>query len=163
MRGGEADGRLRGVRALIQRVAWARVLVAGEVVGAIDRGLCVFVGVGHDDGSEDVDRLAERIATLRVFEDDAGKMNLALSDVAGAVLVVSQFTLMADTRRGRRPSFVAAAPPQAAERRVEELAGALGARGLEVATGRFRARMLVELANDGPVTILLDTKEPRRA
>jgi len=127
------------------------------VVGAIARGLVALVGVGHDDDAAAADRLAETIAHMRIFTDEAGKMNLALGDVGGAVLVVSQFTLFADTSRGRRPSFTAAAAPDRAEALVERVAHALAGFGIPVETGRFRAHMTVSLVNDGPVTIVIDT------
>jgi len=127
------------------------------VIGAIDRGLVALVGVGHDDDAAAADRLAETIAHLRIFTDEAGKMNLALGDVGGAVLVVSQFTLFADTSRGRRPSFTAAAAPDHAEALVERVVSALAGFGIPVETGRFRAHMAVSLVNDGPVTIVVDT------
>ncbi|RMD85464.1 MAG: D-tyrosyl-tRNA(Tyr) deacylase [Candidatus Dadabacteria bacterium] len=149
------------MKALVQRVRHARVTVGGDCVGHIGGGLCAFIGVGHEDSFEDADLLAERLVHLRIFEDDAGKMNRSLADVGGSLLVVSQFTLMADTRRGRRPSFVAAAPPEQAEPMVERVAHKARLLGVEVACGRFREHMLVELCNDGPVTLLLDTKEKR--
>jgi len=149
------------MRALIQRVATAAVRVGGECVGSIGTGLCAFVGVGHDDGPEDAELLADRITALRIFEDDSGRMNLSLRDVGGGLLVVSQFTLMADTRRGRRPSFVAAAQPDVAEPLISHLVGSARRAGTEVATGRFGAHMHIELCNDGPVTIWMDTREKR--
>jgi D-tyrosyl-tRNA(Tyr) deacylase len=149
------------MKALVQRVTGAEVRVDGERVGAIASGLCAFIGVGHDDQAADSDALADRLVDLRIFEDEAGKMNLSLADTGGALLVVSQFTLLADTRRGRRPSFVAAAAPEHAEPLIDRLVEQARHRGVEVATGRFRARMRVELVNDGPVTLMLDTREPR--
>jgi D-aminoacyl-tRNA deacylase len=146
------------VRAVVQRVTRASVAVAGETVGAIERGFLVLVGVSVDDGEADADALAQKIAGLRVFDDDAGAMNLALADVGGAVLVVSQFTLLGDVRKGRRPSFIAAARGEQAEALYERVAAGLREAGLVVATGRFGADMAVELLNDGPVTILIDTK-----
>jgi D-tyrosyl-tRNA(Tyr) deacylase len=151
------------VKALVQRVSRASVAVDGESVAAVGKGLCVLVGVGQDDADDDARTLAERLVHLRIFEDDAEKMNLSLADVGGAMLVVSQFTLMADTRRGRRPSFVDAAPPERAEPLIEKLVAYVGEHGIDAATGKFRAHMQVELVNDGPVTILLDTKEKRSA
>jgi len=145
------------VRAVLQRVSSAEVKVDGSVVGSIGRGLLVLVGAGRDDDTADADRLAERIVHLRVFADDAGKMNLSVSDVGGAVLVVSQFTLYADTTRGRRPSFTAAAPLEPAEALVDRLAAAIARSGIPVQTGRFGAHMEVALVNDGPVTIVVDT------
>ncbi|HLE38255.1 MAG TPA: D-aminoacyl-tRNA deacylase [Acidimicrobiia bacterium] len=145
------------MRAVLQRVSSAEVKVDGSVVGSIGRGLLVLVGAGRDDDAADADRLAERIVHLRVFADDAGKMNLSVSDVGGAVLVVSQFTLYADTTRGRRPSFTAAAPLEPAEALVDRLAAAIARSGIPVQTGRFGAHMEVALVNDGPVTIVVDT------
>jgi len=142
---------------VLQRVSSAEVKVDGSVVGSIGRGLLVLVGAGRDDDAADADRLAERIVHLRVFADDAGKMNLSVSDVGGAVLVVSQFTLYADTTRGRRPSFTAAAPLEPAEALVDRLAAAIARSGIPVQTGRFGAHMEVALVNDGPVTIVVDT------
>ncbi|MBI5157147.1 MAG: D-tyrosyl-tRNA(Tyr) deacylase [Acidimicrobiia bacterium] len=145
------------MRAVLQRVSSASVDVDGSVIGTIGRGFVALVAVAHDDDATTADRLAETIAHLRVFADDAGKMNLALGDIGGAVLVVSQFTLFADTSRGRRPSFTAAAAPDHAEALVERVAAALAGFGIPVETGRFRSHMAVSLVNDGPVTIVLDT------
>jgi D-tyrosyl-tRNA(Tyr) deacylase len=140
------------VRAVVQRVATARVLVAGEVVGAVDRpGLCVLVGVTHGDGPEQVATIVRKVAELRVLDDERSAL-----DVGAPVLVVSQFTLYADTRKGRRPSWSAAAPGEVAEPLVDAVARGLRERGLEVATGRFGARMSLELVNDGPMTLLLE-------
>ena len=155
------------MRVLVQRVSRAEVRVAGETVGAIGRGLLLLVGVTHDDGSEDAALLAAKVAHLRVFDDDAGQINRSALDLAAAgeevgVLVVSQFTLYADTRRGRRPSFTRAAPPDLAAPLVARFAAALADLGLRVAKGRFGAEMAVELVNDGPVTIWLDAAELRR-
>jgi D-tyrosyl-tRNA(Tyr) deacylase len=144
------------VRALVQRVTEARVRVEGEVVGEIGLGLCVLVGVTHDDGVSLAGRLAEKVWNLRIFDDDEGVMNLAAADVGGAALVVSQFTLYGDTRRGRRPSWVAAARPEQAEPLVRVFAATLRDLGAEVATGRFGAHMRVDLVNDGPVTLLVE-------
>ena len=127
-----------------------------EVVGSIDCGLCVLVGVTHTDTSATAERLADKVASLRIFDDEHGVMNRSILDVGGDVLVVSQFTLYADTRKGRRPSWNAAAPGPVAEPVVEQVVAALRSRGVEVQTGRFGAHMDVELVNDGPVTILLD-------
>ena len=148
------------MRALVQRVAWARVTVDGTVRGAIERGLLVLLGVTHDDREADADGLAEKIATLRVFEDGEGHMNLDLAAVSGAVLVVPQFTLYGDARRGRRPEFLAAARPEHAEPLFERFCDALARRPLPVARGVFRAHMQVELLNDGPVTLMLE-REPQ--
>jgi D-tyrosyl-tRNA(Tyr) deacylase len=143
------------VRAVVQRVSEARVTVAGETVGAIGPGLLVLLGIGHDDDEAAVAHLAGKIARLRIFEDDAGHMNRSVLDTGGAVLAVSQFTLLADTRKGNRPSFIAAAPPERAEPLYETFVEALRALGLEVATGRFGRSMEVALVNSGPVTIVL--------
>jgi D-tyrosyl-tRNA(Tyr) deacylase len=135
------------------------VSVDGAVTGRIGRGLVVLLGVGQADGDADVAWLAEKIVGLRVFEDAAGKMNRSLTEVGGGMLVVSQFTLFGDCRRGRRPSFTDAAPPDLAERLYEKFVAAVRAAGVEVATGRFREHMFVSLVNDGPVTLWLDTAE----
>ena len=145
------------MRALVQRVAEARVRVDGEVIGEIGDGLCVLVGVTHDDTEADARKLAEKVWHLRVFDDADGVMNLPLSRVGGSALVVSQFTLYGDTRRGRRPSWAAAAPPDQAEGLVAAFAQSLRDLGAHVATGQFAAHMQVELVNDGPVTLLIDT------
>ena len=145
------------MRAVVQRVARAAVRVGGEVVGSVERGLVVLVGVATGDGEEEARWMADKVASLRIFEDDAGKMNRAVADVGGGVLVVSQFTLLGDARKGNRPGFTAAAPPEAANALYERVCGLLRERGLRVATGIFRADMQVEIVNDGPVTILLDS------
>jgi D-aminoacyl-tRNA deacylase len=147
------------VRALLQRVTRAAVRVDGATVGEIGRGLVVLVGVGPDDREAVSEGLARQVAELRIFADDDGRTNLSLLDVAGGALVVSQFTLFADTRRGRRPGFTDAAPPEQAERLYERFAAALAGLGVSVATGTFGAAMAVELVNDGPFTIWLDTAE----
>ena len=147
------------MRALLQRVSRAEVRVDGESVGEIGRGLVVLIGVGPDDDAAAADALAQQVAELRIFADDAGRTNLSLLDVGGGALVVSQFTLFADTRRGRRPGFTGAAPPDQAQRLYERFAGSLAGLGVPVATGRFGASMAVELVNDGPFTIWLDTAE----
>lgn len=144
------------MRAVVQRVRWARVRVGDETVGEIGPGLCALVAIGHGDGADQARRLAAKLAGLRLFDDGEGTMNLALGDVGGAVLVVSQFTLYGDTRRGRRPSWGAAAPPAQAEPMIEAVVAELRALETEVATGRFGADMVVELANDGPVTLVID-------
>jgi D-tyrosyl-tRNA(Tyr) deacylase len=141
---------------LIQRVSEARVRVAGAVVGEIALGMCVLVGVTHTDDHDHARRLAQKVWQLRVFPDDAGVMNRSLAETTGAALVVSQFTLYGDTRRGRRPSWAAAAPPAQAEPLVAAFTDALTDLGATVATGRFGADMAVELVNDGPVTLLLE-------
>jgi D-tyrosyl-tRNA(Tyr) deacylase len=146
------------MRAVVQRVARAQVSVEGAVVGRVGRGLAVLLGVAQGDGEEDARLLADKVAALRVFEDDAGKMNRAVAEVGGGVLVVSQFTLLGDVRKGNRPSFTDAAPPELASALYERFAALLRERGLPVATGVFRAHMEVELVNEGPVTILLDSR-----
>ena len=147
------------MRALLQRSSGARVRVDGEVVGEIGAGLVVLLGVGPDDDEAVADALARRTTELRIFDDADGRTNLSLLDVGGEVLVVSQFTLYADTRRGRRPGFTGAAAPELAERLYLRFAATLRELGVEVATGRFGAVMAVELVNDGPFTIWLDTAE----
>ena len=147
------------MRALLQRTSGARVRVGDETVGAVGAGLVVLLGVGPEDDEATADALARRVTELRIFDDADGRTNLALLDVGGAVLVVSQFTLYADTRRGRRPGFTGAAAPDLAERLYLRFAAALRELGVEVGTGRFGAVMAVELVNDGPFTIWLDTAE----
>ena len=147
------------MRALLQRTTGARVRVGGQVVGEIGRGLVVLLGVGPADDEAVADALARRVTELRIFDDEAGKTNLSLIDVRGAALVVSQFTLFADTRRGRRPGFTGAAAPELAERLYLRFAATLRELGVEVATGRFGEVMVVELVNDGPFTIWLDTDD----
>jgi len=147
------------MRAVIQRVRSASVSVDGELVGSIGKGFVVLLGVGMNDTERDAAWLAEKTANLRVFEDAEGKMNLSLLDIGGEALVVSQFTLYGDTRKGRRPSFTEAAPPDKADDLYQRYAEALGKCGVNVQTGQFRARMLVTIENDGPVTLLLDTAE----
>lgn len=146
------------MRACVQRVSEAIVTVEGEVAGQIGRGLLVLLGVAADDGDADAHWLAEKIVGLRIFEDEAGKMNLSLLETAGAMLVVSQFTLLGDCRRGRRPSFIAAARPEEAERLYQVFVEAVRAANVEVATGRFRSHMQVSLVNDGPVTLIVESK-----
>ncbi|MEZ0230445.1 MAG: D-aminoacyl-tRNA deacylase [Planctomycetota bacterium] len=145
--------------AVLQRVLRSSVVVAGETVGAIEKGLLVLLGVSVKDGPEEVDLLAKKTAELRIFEDAEGKMNLSVKEVGGSVLVVSQFTLLADARKGRRPSFIEAARPEQAIPLYEKFCGAIRAEGLTVATGRFGADMKVEILNDGPVTIVLSTDD----
>lgn len=147
------------MRAVLQRVSEARVRVGGEVVGEIARGLLVLLGVGQGDGPADARFLAEKTAGLRIFEDAQGKMNLSVTEVAGAALVVSQFTLYGDCRQGRRPGFSAAAPPAQADALYQQYVECLRALGLPVATGVFQAEMAVELVNEGPVTLLLDSRK----
>lgn len=146
------------MRVVVQRVSKARVRVAERTVGEIGTGLLALVSVGSDDDASDADSIAEKIAGLRIFPDDGGLMNLSVSDVRGAVLLVSQFTLHGDVRRGRRPSFVTAAKEPAARELYERVGSALEATGLPVAYGEFGAKMDVELVNSGPVTILIDSK-----
>ena len=153
------------MKACIQRVLRARVTVAGETSGEIQRGMLVLLGVAAQDTEAEARILAEKTVALRVFEDDQGKMNLGLAEVGGAMLVVSQFTLLADCRKGRRPSFTGAAPPELAERLYEAFVARVAQEKITVATGRFRQHMEVELVNYGPVTLLLDTQDftiPRR-
>lgn len=145
------------MRAVVQRVSEASVVVDGQVVGAIGRGLLVLLGVAHADGEAEATWLARKIAGMRIFEDEAGKFNLALADVGGAVLLVSQFTLYGDARRGRRPGFSEAARPEHAEPLCDRFAVLLREEGVAVATGVFGAQMAVHLVNDGPVTLWLDT------
>lgn len=147
------------MRAVVQRVARAGVEVRGRTVGRIGRRLLVLLGVGEGDGEAEADYVARKIAGLRIFEDAQGLINLSVGEVGGAVLLVSQFTLYGDCRRGRRPSFSRAAGPQEAERLYELVAGKLRQAGLEVATGQFQQMMQVELVNDGPVTVLLDSEK----
>ncbi len=144
------------MKVVLQRVSSASVRVSGEVAGAIGRGFCLLVGFTHTDTEAQVDWMAEKVSGLRLFSDDAGKMNLGLRDVGGALLVVSQFTLYADVEKGRRPSFIAAARPETAIPLYERFLAALRAQGLEVAAGRFGADMQVEILNDGPVTLILE-------
>ena len=144
------------MKACLQRVARAQVTVDDQVVGRIDRGLLVLLGVLQGDDEAAARKLAEKVASLRVFDDAQGKMNLSVGDVGGAMLVVSQFTLAGDCRKGRRPSFDAAATPELAERLYELFVAAVAQQGIPVATGRFRAHMLVELVNDGPVTFVVE-------
>ena len=147
------------MRLVIQRVSRASVTVDGEMVSSISKGLLVLVGVADDDTEADVKYLADKTANLRIFEDEAGKMNLSVSDIGGAVLAVSQFTLYGDCRKGRRPSFIKAARPEKAETLYEVYISSLADMGLETQTGVFQAHMNVELVNDGPVTILIDSKK----
>lgn len=147
------------MRAVVQRVHSASVEVGAETVGSIGRGLVVFLGVGVEDLPEDALYLAQKVAGLRIFEDQAGRMNLSLQEVGGAVLSVSQFTLYGDCRKGRRPSFGEAAPPERAEELYRRFNDELRKQGVEVATGRFQALMRVRVDNDGPVTILLDSRK----
>jgi len=147
------------MRAVLQRVSRASVRVGDDIVGQIDAGLLVLLGVGQDDTEADVDYLVEKIAGLRIFEDSDGKMNLPVADAGGAILAVSQFTLFGDVRRGKRPSFDAAARPEQAKKLYEYFVERIREVGLRCETGTFQAEMQVELANEGPVTILLDSKK----
>ncbi|MBX3233310.1 MAG: D-tyrosyl-tRNA(Tyr) deacylase [Labilithrix sp.] len=144
------------MRAVVQRVAWAKVEVGGEVTGAIEKGLLVYLGAGKGDGAAERDFVLAKVLGLRIFEKD-GKMNESVVDVGGALLVVSQFTLYGDVRKGRRPSFDGAMPPEEAERAYEDFVAAARATGIQVETGRFRADMKVTSLNDGPVTIWIDS------
>ncbi len=146
------------MRSVVQRVARAAVRVDRQVVGEVGQGLLVLLGVAEGDSPEECRWMADKLAQLRIFEDEAGKMNRSVLDVGGSVLLVSQFTLLGDTRKGNRPSFVGAAPPEQASALYEEVAALLRARSVPVATGVFRAHMEVELVNDGPVTLLLDSQ-----
>lgn len=145
------------MRAVVQRVSSAQVTVAGEIVGQIERGFLVLVGITHNDGEAEAAYLARKIVGLRVFEDDSGKMNLSLTDIGGAVLAVSQFTLYGDVRKGRRPSFIDAARPDQAEPLYQRFCHLLAAEGVAVEQGVFQAHMQIALVNDGPVTLWLDT------
>lgn len=147
------------MKAVIQRVKYANVTVDGVVTGRIGQGLLVFAGIGPDDTQKDVDFIADKIANLRVFQDDGGKMNRSVLDVGGAVLLISQFTLFADCRRGRRPDFTAAAPSELAQQLYQQVIDAVGERGVPVQTGVFAADMQIEALNDGPVTLLLDSRK----
>jgi D-aminoacyl-tRNA deacylase len=147
------------MKALLQRVTRASVSVSGEIVGSIQNGLVIFAGVGLEDTLQDVRYLSQKITGLRIFSDDDGKFNLSVTDVKGEILLVSQFTLLADARKGRRPSFTEAAPADRAEELFNQLVAAVRSSGLRVETGRFQTHMLVEIYNDGPVTIMLDSRE----
>ncbi len=147
------------MKALLQRATRASVSIGGEVVGRIGRGLVIFVGVANGDTERDAQYLAQRSVNLRIFPDDMGRFSFSVLDIKGELLVVSQFTLLADTRKGRRPNFVEAAPPAQAEKLFEQFVEQACATGLKVETGRFQQQMQVEIINDGPVTILLDSKK----
>jgi len=147
------------VRVVAQRVSSASVSVEGKIVGSIGAGLALLVGIRQGDGEEETDRVADKIAVLRIFEDDAGKMNLSAADVNGSMLVVSQFTLYADLRKGRRPSFIQAAAPERGEALYERFAARLVDHGYHVERGQFGSHMAVELVNDGPVTVVVDSGE----
>jgi D-aminoacyl-tRNA deacylase len=147
------------MRAVVQRVSRGEVRVEGRVTGAVGRGLVVLLGVAREDGEADARLLADKLAALRIFEDPDGRLNLAIGDVGGGVLVISQFTLLGDARKGNRPGFTDAAPPEAASALYEQVCALLREKGLPVGTGVFRAHMDLELVNDGPVTILLDSRK----
>jgi D-aminoacyl-tRNA deacylase len=147
------------MRAVVQRVSEARVIVHGETIGRIGKGLLVLLGIHRDDTAADIPWLADKIAGLRIFNDADGKMNVGLREVNGALLVVSQFTLYSDCQKGRRPSFIEAAPPEVAEPLYDEFVNALRALGVPVETGRFGADMQVELVNDGPVTLIVEKEK----
>jgi D-tyrosyl-tRNA(Tyr) deacylase len=144
------------MKALIQRVTSGNVSVEGKAISAIEKGLVILVGIGHEDGSNQMQTMAEKIANLRIFEDASGKMNLSILDAGGSALVVSQFTLYADTRKGRRPAFTDAAAPGVASQLVDEFINELSRMGVPTHSGIFGAHMLVQIANDGPVTIMLE-------
>ena len=146
------------MRAVIQRVKQARVMVASHTVGEIGMGLLTFLGIGREDTQEDADYLADKVVNLRIFEDSEGKLNLSLKDIEGEILIVSQFTLYADCRKGRRPSFSLSAEPDRARELYQYFASKIKLQGIKAALGEFRAKMEVELINDGPVTIFLDSK-----
>jgi len=148
------------MRSVLQRVSSGRVTVSGQIVAEIGRGLVIMLGIGPSDGHEQARFLADKIANLRIFEDDQGKMNLSVRDANGQAIVVSQFTLYADTRKGRRPSFTDAAPPDLARPLVDFFAQQLNSLGVPTQTGEFGAHMLVEIHNDGPVTIVLEADSP---
>lgn len=146
------------MRSVVQRVSKAAVQVNGQVIGETRMGILALIGIGLDDGSEDIRWMADKLIGLRIFEDQEGKMNLSLPEVGGEILLVSQFTLFGDCRKGKRPSFSHAAPPERAKEIFEELVANLRHQGIRVETGEFQAHMEVTLVNDGPVTILLDSK-----
>jgi D-aminoacyl-tRNA deacylase len=147
------------MRAVVQRVSHSSVRVEDNLISEINQGLLVLLGVGKNDTDEDINYLVEKILNLRIFNDEDGKLNLSLLDIQGQIQVVSQFTLFADCRKGRRPSYIEAAPPEAAKVLYQKFVEVLKAKGLQVATGQFQAHMEVSLINDGPVTILLDSKK----
>jgi len=150
------------LKVLLQRVTGASVSVDGEVVGKIGQGLVAFVGVAEGDGERDIDYLVPKMIGLRIFPDEEGKFNISVSDIGGELLLVSQFTLLADTRKGKRPSFIGAAPPEQAEKLFQQFVEKTRTSGLKVATGRFQQHMQVEIHNDGPVTIMLDSRDKFR-
>ena len=150
------------MRALVQRVARASVAVEDDVVGQIQKGLVVFLGVGQDDGEEDARYVVEKVVNLRIFDDEAGRFNISARETAAQLLVISQFTLYADVRKGRRPSFTDAAPPEEAESLVERAVSVFRETGLRVETGRFQQRMVVDVQYEGPVTIMVDSADRHR-
>lgn len=147
------------MRAVVQKVSSSKVTVDGEITGQINEGLLVLLGVTHEDTSKDVDYMIDKTLNLRIFEDEYGKMNLSLKDIGGELLVVSQFTLYGDCRKGRRPSFSEAAKPEFANELYEEYVAKVKAQGIKVGTGRFRTHMVVDITNEGPVTMLLDSSK----
>jgi D-aminoacyl-tRNA deacylase len=147
------------MKALLQRVDRAAVSVSGRVTGSIQKGLVAFIGIADNDTEKDIDYITDKIINLRIFPDEEGKFNISLSDLGYALLLVSQFTLLAETRKGRRPSFIHAAPPEKAEELFNKLVDIIRDRGVEVQTGEFQQHMIVEIINNGPVTIMLDSKE----
>lgn len=147
------------MRAVVQKVSSSKVTVDGEITGQINEGLLVLLGVTHEDTSKDVDYMIDKTLNLRIFEDEYGKMNLSLKDIGGELLVVSQFTLYGDCRKGRRPSFSEAAKPEFANELYEEYVAKAKAQGIKVGTGRFRTHMVVDITNEGPVTMLLDSSK----
>lgn len=147
------------MKAVVQRVAHARVEVAGDVIGKIDRGLLVYLGIADGDSERDISWMADKVRGLRIFEDDQGKMNRDVGESGGSVLIISQFTLLGDCKKGRRPSFAGAMAPEPAERLYETFVSVVRDKGVPVATGRFRADMKVHSLNDGPVTMLIDSRE----
>ena len=151
------------MRAVVQRVSQASVEVDGKVAGSIERGVLVFLGVGKDDDGKDINFIADKVANLRIFEDTGGKMNLSVKDIGGGVLLISQFTLYGDCRKGRRPDFTAAGDPSTAKQLYEQTVAAVKERGVPVETGVFAAHMDIDSINDGPVTLILDSKHRRQA
>ncbi|MHC4927475.1 MAG: D-aminoacyl-tRNA deacylase [Planctomycetota bacterium] len=147
------------MRVVIQRVSRAAVTVEGQITGRIERGLLVFLGVGKEDGQADIDFLADKIANLRIFPDEGGKMNLSVTDIGGGVLLISQFTLFGDCRKGRRPDFTAAGDPETAKQLYEQMIETIRGKGLTVGAGVFAAHMDIDSVNDGPVTLLLDSQK----
>jgi len=153
------SGDITIVKAVIQRVTRASVSVAGDVAGRIDEGLVALIGVASEDTVRDIEYITDKITNMRIFSDNDGKFNLSVRDTGGSILLISQFTLLADTRRGRRPSFIGAAGPEQAEKQFNMLVEEVRKTGINVQTGRFQQHMMVELVNDGPVTIIIDSKD----